>query len=222
MKVCIVIPANNEAKAIGPLVSALISRHYDVVVVDDGSTDGTGQIAQANGAHCIRQETKHGKGYSLRAGFEYVLHRDYDGVIMMDGDGQHDINDLECFKREICEHKVSVIVGNRMANPKGMPFIRLCTNRLMSWLISSACGQVIKDTQCGYRYVSCEILRNLILNSQDFEIETEILMKASKKGFKIISVPVRTIYSDEESKISPFKDTLRFLVYFTKELFGPK
>ncbi|MCK5179213.1 MAG: hypothetical protein KAR32_06750, partial [Candidatus Omnitrophica bacterium] len=104
------------------------------------------------------------------------------------------------------------------ANSKGMPFIRYCTNRFMSWLISLACGQSIADTQCGYRYIHCEILKQLDLTSRDFEIETEILMKACQKGFKVLNVPIKTIYRNEESKINPFKDTIRFFTYFIKEI----
>ncbi|MCK5260152.1 MAG: hypothetical protein KAJ70_03740, partial [Candidatus Omnitrophica bacterium] len=116
------------------------------------------------------------------------------------------------------KNKLSVIVGNRMANAKGMPFVRYCTNHFMSRLISLACGQSIVDTQCGYRYIHCDILKAIDLISRDFEIETEILMKACQKGFKVRNVPIKTIYRNEESKINPFKDTIRFFTYFIKEI----
>lgn len=222
MNICVIIPANNEAQNIARIVGELRQKGFDAVVIDDGSTDGTGGIAHASGAFLIRLEQKNGKGFSLRQGFAFALKHNYDGVIMMDGDGQHAVTDMDRFLEVFRQHKVSIVVGNRMTEAKGMPFIRYCTNRFMSWLISLACRQKIPDTQCGYRYVSCDILRKIKLESNDFEIETEILMKTARQGFKIYSVPVKTIYRDEESKINPVKDTIRFIAYFLKEVFSSR
>ncbi len=222
MNVCIIIPAHNESKTIGSLVGSLREKEWDVIVVDDGSTDATGRIAEESGAIVIRHDQKNGKGLSLQKGFKYAIDHNYDGVIIMDGDGQHDIESIDHFLAIAEKNKNSIIVGNRFADSRGMPFIRYCTNRLMSWLISLACGQSITDTQCGYRYIGCDVLRGINLVSRDFEIETEILMKARKKGFPILDMPIRTIYRNEESKINPFKDTMRFLIYFIKEVFSFK
>ncbi len=222
MNTCIVIPAYNESRTIGQLLDELSSRIDDVIVVDDGSNDRTGLIAKEKGAHVIFRGQKSGKGMSLRKGFELALQKDYDGVITLDGDGQHNVDDIVQFEREAKQHPVSVIVGNRMHAPEGMPFIRYCTNRFMSLIISAACHQKISDTQCGYRYISCDVLRKIDLLCCSFEIETEILIKASKKGFKFYSVPIQTIYRDEKSQINPFKDTIRFFSYFIKEVFFSK
>ncbi len=222
MNICIVIPANNESYTIGYLVESLSRKGFDVLVIDDGSVDETGIIAQEKGAIVLRHDEKQGKGYSLREGFRYAIERGYDAVIMMDGDGQHDVGGIDRFLIEAEKNKLSVIVGNRMANAKGMPAVRYCTNRFMSRLISLACGQLIMDTQCGYRYIHCDILKELDLTSRDFQIETEILMKACRKGFKVRNVPIKTIYRNEESKINPFKDTIRFFAYFIKEVCSRK
>jgi glycosyltransferase involved in cell wall biosynthesis len=194
----------------------------DLVVVDDGSTDGGGQIAHTKGAVVLRNPEKTGKGASLQRGFHHILQQDYDGVITMDGDGQHDPGDLEQFNREIKSHPQAIVTGNRMANSQGMPFLRLLTNRLMSWLISQICHQSIPDTQCGYRYISRAILERLDLSASKFEIETEVLIKASRLGCLVYSVPIKTIYRNEESKINPIKDTIRFIAYILKELFHRK
>lgn len=222
MKTCILIPAHNESAAIGQLVSNLRNRQLPVLVVDDGSSDGTGQIAQEKGATVLRNEQKMGKGRSLQKGFEYVLEQGYDHVIIMDGDGQHDVDDIGQFLQKALEHPASIVTGTRMQNYEGMPMVRLWTNRFMSCLISLLCRQKIPDTQCGFRLISREVLKNIKLTSSDFEIETEILVQASRKGFKIYSVPIKTIYGDEVSKIHPFKDTFRFFVYLTKEVFTRK
>jgi glycosyltransferase involved in cell wall biosynthesis len=217
MKICAVIPAHNEARTIGYVVESLAHKHIDAVVIDDGSTDRSGELARSKGAHVIRNKQKSGKGGSLKVGFHYAQEKKYDAVIALDGDGQHDVADLHLFLAQAQKDPISVITGNRMANAKGMPFVRFCTNHFMSWMISRACKQHIPDTQCGYRYIHCDVLKSFDLVSNDFEIETEILIQASKKGFPIHSVPVKTIYSDEESKIRPLKDTIRFFNYFFKE-----
>lgn len=218
MKICILIPAFNEAKAIGELVASVRKKNLDVVVVDDGSSDGTGEIARKQGAHVIRHDPNKGKGISLQDGFEYVLSHKYDGVIAMDGDAQHGVDDLDTFIATARQFPDSVITGNRMSNTKDMPWLRLMTNRFMSWLISLVCKQSIPDTQCGYRYIGAKVLASMHLTVKDYEIESEVLIQASKKGFKVISVPIRTIYEGQVSKINPIRDTVRFFIYLSKEL----
>ena len=221
VNVCILIPVYNECKEIGRLVGSLKRKGFDVVVVDDGSTDQSGTTAQEKGAKVIRHDQKQGKGHSLQDGFDYILRQEnYDAVITIDGDGQHDIEDIDQFLAKAQEHPKSIITGTRMANPRGMPLVRLWTNRLMSGVISFLCRQKIPDTQCGFRFINCSVLKPLTLTSSDFQIETEVLIKASKKGFKIYSVPIKTIYRGEASKINPVVDTFRFLVYIIKETCG--
>ena len=99
-----------------------------------------------------------------------------------------------------------------------MPLLRLATNRFMSWLISLFCRQHIPDTQCGFRLIKTNVLRAIKLESSDFEIETEVLIEASKKGFKIASADIQTIYRDEVSKVQPVRDTIRFIAYLWREL----
>lgn len=219
MNICVLIPCYNEANHIGDVVAALKEKGLPVFVVDDGSTDDTVVKAREAGAEVFTQETNTGKGNTLKAGINQVKALDYEGVIMMDGDGQHAVKDIDVFLKEIQENSNRVINGNRMARPDGMPVVRVFTNKFMSMIISWAARKRIPDTQCGYRYVGMNILRTLQLRTQGFEIETEILIRASKRGFDIISVPVSTIYADEESSIHPFRDTFKFIIYYFKELF---
>lgn len=222
MKICIVIPAHNEAKKIGEIVREIKLRGLDVVVIDDGSTDTSKNIAQQAGAVVISHPSKEGKGVSLRDGFNYAVGRGFDGVIAMDGDGQHSVDDLDVFIKKAKKHPDSVISGNRMQDHKAMPLVRRWVNRAMSSVISSMCHQLIPDSQCGFRYISANILKTVDLASTEFEIETEVLIKSARKGFKIYSVPVQTIYRDERSKINPFADTIRFFRYIIKELKEPR
>jgi len=219
MKVCVVIPAHNESRTIAGLIEGVRKKGLDVVVIDDGSQDGTGNIAQKTGATVLVNLQKQGKGRSLQRGFQFVQDNDYDGLVVMDGDGQHAVEDLDNFLAKITDRPVSIITGTRMSDSRGMPLIRYLTNKLMSSLISGVCRQVVPDTQCGYRYISCEVLKDICITSQDFEIETEVLIKASKKGYQIFSVPIQTIYRNEKSKINPLKDTARFFTYLIRECF---
>jgi glycosyltransferase involved in cell wall biosynthesis len=218
MKIAIIIPAYNEAKTIGSLVKAILELKHDAIVVDDGSIDDTAILAKTQGAQVISTHQKSGKGNALRLGFSKAISQEYDAVITLDGDGQHAPSDianfLECYQKSHAD----IINGDRMQNPLGMPLIRRLTNGFMSWLISVACHQRITDTQCGFRLISIQVLKTIEFQCNDFEIETEILIRASKKGFRIASVPIQTIYRDEVSKIKPVKDTLRFIKYISREI----
>lgn len=218
MNLLAVIPAHNEAGHISGVVAGVKALGYDVLVVDDGSDDTTVQLAGKAGAAVISTGKKGGKGQALRRGFAYALERNYDAVITLDGDGQHDPAEIISFVQCRRATGVDVVNGNRMHNPKGMPALRLVTNAFMSWLISLICRQRIADTQCGFRLLTAKVLKNLQLECADFEIETELLVKASRQGFKIASVPVATIYSDEVSKINPLRDTVRFIRYIIRAM----
>ena len=214
----IVIPAHNEAKAIAPLVKALRALNYPCVVVDDGSADDTAGQARGAGAVVVPTGKKSGKGRALRKGFEYALAQGHTVVIAMDGDGQHLPEDVKAFVDCYESTQADIVTGNRMKNPQGMPWLRLATNRFMSWLISVVCRQRIPDTQCGFRLMTARALQSLTLTCDDFEIETEVLVKAAKQGFTITSVPIQTIYRNEVSKINPLKDTFRFISYIAREI----
>jgi len=218
MKIAIVIPAYNEAQNIDSLVRAVRALGYDCIVVDDGSVDKTDLIATEAQAVVIKTGGKSGKGHALKMGFDYVLAHGYEALIAMDGDGQHSPADISAFVTCCQNTNADIVSGNRMQNPKGMPLIRFATNHFMSWLISLFCHQNIPDTQCGFRLIKSKVLQVIKLESSDFEIETEVLIKASKKGFKIASVGIQTIYRNEVSKIQPMRDTIRFAAYLWREL----
>jgi len=219
MKIAVVIPAHNEALSIGPLVEAVRRLGYDCMVIDDGSVDSTSAVASQAGAVVFKTGGKSGKGNALKMGFDYVLNSGYEALIAMDGDGQHSPSDIAALVACYQKTDADIVSGNRMQDPRGMPMVRLTTNRLMSWMISLICHQHIPDTQCGFRLIKTKVLKAIKLESSDFEIETEVLIRSSKKGFKIASVGIETIYRDEVSKIQPVRDTFRFIAYLGRELF---
>ena len=219
MRTAIVIPAHNEAKTIGDLVKTIIELGHEVIVVDDGSIDDTAILAKTQGAKVLSTHQKSGKGNALRLAFSQALQQNYDAVITLDGDGQHSPKDIGHFLECHQKARADIVNGDRMHNPSGMPWLRRMTNRFMSWMISLVCHQQVSDTQCGFRLITTQVLKSIKLQCNDFEIETEILIKASKKGFRIASVPIQTIYRDEVSKIKPVRDTLRFIRYISAEIF---
>ncbi len=216
MRLLAVVPAHNEEACIATVVSKVKALGHDILVIDDGSKDRTAAQAKEAGAQVISTGRKSGKGNALRQGFDFAVQNPYDAVIALDGDGQHDPADIRLFLDSYQKIGADVVNGNRMGDPKGMPWLRLFTNMFMSWIISMICRQKVPDTQCGFRFITTMVLRSIQLECNDFEIETEILIKASKNGFKISSVPIATIYRDEKSKINPIKDTGRFIRYLFK------
>ncbi|MDD5422683.1 MAG: glycosyltransferase family 2 protein [Candidatus Omnitrophota bacterium] len=213
---CVLIPSYNEARSIGGIVRELKEKGLDVFVVDDGSTDNTASIAESQGAIVVKHKVNKGKGASLQEGFKHILKKNFDAVMIMDGDGQHKVSDIDGFLSKMEETGADVIIGNRMMDISSMPLIRIHTNRFMSNLISIICGQKIPDSQCGFRLIKREVLDKIRLTSSNYEIESELIIEAAKKGFKVESVPIMTVYEDEKSKINPVIDTLRFLFFLIK------
>jgi len=218
MKTCVIIPTYNEAKNIARLLKEIKLQNLDVLVIDDGSSDNTSEVAGNNGAIVLRNQNNQGKGASLIKGFNYALTSDYDAVITMDGDGQHLPEDIFYFMRLAQYSDSAIIIGNRMQRTKNMPLMRFITNRFMSWFLSSLAKQKIPDTQCGFRLIKKDVLQKINLVTRKYETESEILIKGSRLGFKIESVPIKTVYSDEKSQINPFIDTLRFIRFIIREL----
>jgi glycosyltransferase involved in cell wall biosynthesis len=192
---------------------------FSTIVVDDGSTDETAKEAKANGANVIQHKRNMGKGASLRTGFEYILNKGYDAVLIMDGDAQHSPNDIQKFIGLASKHQNTMIIGNRMGNTQNMPFTRKLTNIFMSFILSRICDQRIPDSQCGFRLINSDLLKNIKIESARFEVESEILIKASRIGAKILSVPIKTLYGKEASQINPFWDTFRFILFLIKRSF---
>ena len=217
-KVCAVIPAYNEESALGPILRKVKERHIDAIVVDDGSIDDTRIIAENEGTFLIRHPANRGKGRALRSGFQLALTKGYDLIITLDADGQHDQQEIPLFIKEIEDGEAGVIVGNRLRHPIGMPAGRLFVNKFFSRLTSKVCGQDIPDALCGYRVIKKEVLKNIVLKSDRFDIDPEILIKAAKAGFKIGSVDITCIYGGEASHISPIRDGKNFFRLVSREL----
>ncbi len=218
LKICVLIPSYNESKTISALVKMIKAQGLDVLVIDDGSIDSTSAIAKQAGAGVLRQDTNRGKGAALKEAFRFVLKKDYQAVITMDADGQHHPEDIPHFIEAAANSKAGMVIGNRMSSSQGMPPIRWLTNKLMSFLISIICRRNIRDSQCGFRLIKRALLEKLHPISDNYEIESEIIIQASRLGFQIKFIPVQTIYASQTSQINPVIDTIRFFRFILKIL----
>lgn len=211
MKICVLLPAYNEERTIGGLVRDVRKHVPDVIVADDGSSDNTAREAREAGAVVLSGGRNMGKGASLRRGFEYISSGDCNAVITMDADRQHDYRELPAFIKSMEETGADIVLGTRMGAHEGMPVLRLLTNIATSLVVSALCGCRVTDSQTGYRLIKTGVLRDVRLETANYETESEMLIKAARKKFLITEIPIRTIYDGQESKIRPGRDTLRFI-----------
>ena len=206
-----VIPAYQEEKHVGEIAQRARTQLEHVLVVDDGSSDGTAQRAQSAGVDVVVHPQNQGKGESIKTGLRYWLDRGSEYVVVLDADGQHLPEEISRFVDAAASASdAKIFVGSRMNDTRAMPLLRRLVNRYMSNRISRVCRQQIPDTQCGFRMLHRDIIPEILSGTSRFEYETEMLIIASRKGHRIASVPITTIYSDEVSSIDPVQDTVRF------------
>ena len=217
-----VIPAYQDEKHIGGVVRRVRQQLDHVVVVDDGSTDQTAQRAREAGAEVIVHSENRGKGEAIKTGLGHWLaaatpssggfDREDAWAILLDSDGQHLPEEIDRFLAAAASAThPTFFLGNRMNNVAGMPFVRRVVNRYMSRQISRVCKQEIPDTQCGFRMLDHQLIPQLLGGGDRFDYDTEVLIIASRKGYRVESVPITTVYTDQVSKIRPLRDAVRFL-----------
>lgn len=220
MKYAALIPAYNEEKSIGSVIKGSLNFTKDIFVVDDGSRDNTSLIAEAAGAEVLRHDNNKGKGAALISGFSEIIKRDFDAVITLDADGQHLPSEIPALTDAFENGMGDIIIGARTINRENMPFHRFAANKVGDFFISKAVGARLRDTQSGFRIYSKEVIEKVKIETSGFEMETEILLKAQRAGFRIGSVPVSTVYPDDySSHFRPVKDFYRISILVLKNLF---
>ena len=211
MKVIAVIPARDAATTIGDVVRRIrrVLPAAEVIVVDDGSTDATGETAREAGAVVVRHAANLGKGAALETGFDEALRRGCDAVVTLDADGQHD----PAFAPKLLKglDRADLVIGSRERDRTGMPWLRRATNDVTTWFVSLLARRRIPDSQSGYRAIRASVLRAVRPRSRRFEYESEFLIGTARAGFEIGEAPVPTLYNAPGSHIHPFRDTLRFI-----------
>jgi len=217
----VVIPAFNAGRHLAGVVRETsefipLSR---IIVVDDGSTDATHETAVRSKAVVLRHPENRGKGVALHTGILAAFEMGLEFAITMDADGQHDPREIPLFLQKELDTGADIIVGNRMANRKNMPGDRVFANRATSWFVSARSRTRVPDSQNGYRLIKTSLYKSLRIKAARYAAESEVLIRAAKKGAKIDWVPVETIYGTEVSSVHPVIDTLRFLRMAVRSFF---
>lgn len=212
MKICALIPAYNEGAHIREVIEECRKYIDDILVYDDGSTDGSIEEAKKVGAEVCIHEVNKGKGQTLADGLDLLAERGFDAVITLDADMQHLPSEIPLFIKA-GEDGADIAIGNRMDERKSMPIVNWYTNVITSLVISMLARKRVHDSQVGYRLVRTDCwvkIRDKIV-SRNFEFEGEMLVAAGREKMSIVDVPITTVYGDEVSKISPWLDTWRFV-----------
>jgi glycosyltransferase involved in cell wall biosynthesis len=211
VKVAVIIPALNAAMTLAPIVSEAKQYVDQVVVVDDGSSDGTGDVARAAGAMVIRHDVNRGKGGALKSGFVWALEQRLDGVITLDADGQHLPRQIPLFVEHYRVTGADLIIGGRAHLFDGMLPRRRMANRFSAWAVARASRTNIQDSQSGFRFYSARVLREIPLRAEGFDMETEVIIRAGVRGLRVEQIPIDLGFVDglSTSHYKPLLDTLR-------------
>ncbi len=220
MRVQALVPAFNEAGTIARVVTGLSVYGIAVCVIDDGSTDGTADLARGAGAEVMVNPGERGKGTAIRSGLTRVLARDCTHVLLIDGDLQHLPEEAPLLIAEAERTGADVVLGQRRFDRRAMPASRYHANRIGSLALSRFLGVAIRDTQCGFRLFKADALRGLRLKARGYDIETEMLVKLKRRGGRIAGVPVSAVYTGQRSKLRPVRDTTKtcFLAVYYRYL----
>jgi glycosyltransferase involved in cell wall biosynthesis len=208
-----VIPCHNEAATIADVVRRVRRHLPKVVVVDDGSTDGTVGEAASAGARVIPMARRSGKGAALAEGWRALAASGLDWALMLDGDGQHRPEEASALLAAAGPAR-PLVIGHRLHAPGAFPVLRLATNRWMSRRLSRLAGCPLPDSQCGFRVARLDLLLALGLSTRHFEIESEMCVAFARRGHAIGFVEVTPAYGAERSKIRPLLDSLRWALWY--------
>lgn len=209
-KVCAVIPFYNEKDFILKVVEDTLNFVDEIIAVNDGSIDGSEKlIAEKNNVSVLTFVSNKGKGSALQSGFDEAVKRGFEIIVTLDGDAQHNpkfipeiISSLKYF---------DIVIGTRLSDTSSMPFQRILSNRITSFLLSIKTKQKILDSQCGFRAYKKVVVENVRTKSTGYEAESEILIYAARKGYKIGFIDIPTIYGNEKSKMNPKQAILGFV-----------
>jgi len=206
----VVIPCFNEGETISALIEGVRRHLPTVLVVDDGSTDETPARARAAGATVVSHDRNLGKGAALKTGLSLARQQGFEWAFTLDGDGQHNPEDMPSFLRCAEQTGARLIIGNRMPNAEAMPWLRRQVNRWMSRRISRYAGLNLPDTQCGFRLVHLGTWATLRLATAHFEVESETLLAFLAAGQRVEFVPIAVLAGYRASRIAPVVDSVRW------------
>jgi glycosyltransferase involved in cell wall biosynthesis len=206
----VAVPAFQAEPSVGDVVLRCREVFDEVLVVDDGSTDGTSDLAAAAGARIIRHDGNLGKGRALRTAFDDLFRKGFDQVVTIDADGQHLPAESPNLLR-VARTGADLVIGSRDHLFEAMHPIRRLSNRYSSYLISAVAGLTLSDVQSGFRLYSKELIGTVGFPEPRFEAESAVVVRAVRGGFKVRTVPIRLGFADGRvtSHYRPIIDSLR-------------
>lgn len=207
----VIIPALNAERSVGAVVRDCKTVVSDVLVVDDGSADRTAEVAEEAGAQVVSHPVNRGKGAALKTGFAYALEHGFDAVLTLDADGQHLAREIPKFFAAREETGADLIIGGRAHLFGQMLPRRRFANRFSARCIAFASHTDVTDSQSGFRLYSAQLLRAIRLRSEGFDMESEVIVQAGQRKFKILSIPIDLGFVDGQSTshYKPLMDTIR-------------
>jgi glycosyltransferase involved in cell wall biosynthesis len=223
--VALVIPAYNEAASIGNILPRCAGLPCRVIVVDDGSTDGTDAAAKNFPVIVVRHSANRGKGAALFTGMKLALDNGAEYVATLDGDGQHRPEDLLQFIDAARAHPGAIVIGSRRADRAGAPPHRYRANRFADFWISWAAGQAIADSQSGFRLYPAAVLTRLLKGCRHvsgFVFESELLIMAGRQDVPIVPVAIPALYAvgARKSHFKPVRDIAKIVLMVSWKLFS--
>lgn len=201
MKLAIVIPAYNEASTIEQVIQKiwrlnLANVQKEIIVVDDGSNDQTGEIARSKGAVVVRHLLNRGLGGALGTGFEAALRRAADIVVTCDADGQHSPDDIREVVEPVLMGRADVVIGSRMLEAREMPWTRQIANYLANLATLILLGTKTTDSQSGLRAFSRSAAERIQITTNTYEVSSEICGEIRRHQLRFTEVPIQAIYTD--------------------------
>ena len=205
MNITVGIPAYNEEKNIAAIIVKLKKIAQKIIVCNDGSTDLTGEIAQKLGAVVINHPKNLGYGSGIRSIFQKAKEIDSDILVTFDADGQHQVEDIKKVIEPILKNKADIVIGSRFLENKNVsaPEYRKIGIKLITKVTNSTLKEKITDSQSGFRAYNKDVITKLEPGDIGMGISTEILIKASSRGFKIAEVPINILYEGNTSSHNP-------------------
>jgi len=205
MKITIGIPAYNEEKNIALIITKLKKITDSIIVCDDGSSDLTGEIARELGAIVISHPKNMGYGAAIRSLFLKATELDLDGLITMDADGQHRIEDVNSVFKPINDEVADIVIGSRFLDKKSeeMPNYRKIGIKIITKVTNLSIKEKLTDSQSGFRAYSKKALQKVIPSDVGMGVSTEILIKASNLELKVAEVPIKVHYDVDTSTHNP-------------------
>ena len=212
--ICAVIPTYNNGGTVAVVVRRVLQQGLPVIVVDDGSTDGTQDALKGLDIKILRHSQNRGKGIALRTGLEEARRLGYRQALTIDADGQHDPSDIPALVAAAAPR--TLVIGSRNIAAEGMSSGSTFANRFSNFWFTLQTGHKLPDTQTGFRIYPLEDLPSLKLLTARYEAELTLLVFSAWKGLKLVPVPVKVYYpEDRVSHFRPFADFFRISVLNT-------